>query len=95
MSQDLLDVAKGRAAMTYEQYVALLKCKAHELDGAEKSTGVVAPRASKPSTRLSVMVKAAEVAAAAEMVADMVVEVVAKAAAADTPLKTPRKLDSS
>ena len=39
MSQDLLDVAKGRAAMTYEQYIALLKCKAHELDGGEKSTG--------------------------------------------------------
>ena len=39
MSQDLLDVAKGRAAMTYEQYIALLKCKAHELDGAEKSNG--------------------------------------------------------
>ena len=39
MSQDLLDVAKGRAAMTYEQYVSLLKCKAHELDGAERSIG--------------------------------------------------------
>ena len=36
MSQDNLDVAKGRVAMTYEQYIALLKFKAHELDGAEK-----------------------------------------------------------
>ena len=25
--------------MTYEQYITLLKCKAHELDGAEKFSG--------------------------------------------------------
>ena len=38
MSQECLDVAKGRTPMTYNQYLALLKSRAHELDNSEKTS---------------------------------------------------------
>ena len=37
MSQER-DVTKGRAPMTYNQYLALLKSRDHELDNSEKTS---------------------------------------------------------
>ena len=39
MSQERLDIAKGHAPMTYNQYLALLKSRAQELDNSEKTSG--------------------------------------------------------
>ena len=39
MSQNLLDVAKGCEAMNYEQYVTLLKVKAHDLENSSENSG--------------------------------------------------------
>ena len=39
MSQELLDVAKGRDPMTYVQYISLLKTKAHEIDSQDPTPG--------------------------------------------------------
>ena len=36
-SQELLDIAKGRTPMTYDQYIQLLKSKAYEVDSREKA----------------------------------------------------------
>jgi hypothetical protein len=36
-SQELLDIAKGRTPMTYDQYLQLLKSKAYEVDSRDKS----------------------------------------------------------
>ena len=35
LSQERLDVAKGRAPVTFPQYVSLLKSRAHELDAVD------------------------------------------------------------
>ena len=39
MSQERLDIAKGLAPMMYNQYLALLKSRVHELDNSEKMSG--------------------------------------------------------
>ena len=39
MSQERLDIAKGRAPMMFPQYVSLLKSRAHELDAVEGKLG--------------------------------------------------------
>ena len=46
MSQECLDITKGCAPMMYNQYLALLKSQAHELDNSERRVKMLPPLSS-------------------------------------------------
>ena len=83
MTVERLDIAKGRAPMTFPQYISILKSRAHELDAEEGNSsrsGCPRYQSINQSERGGQKDMAGEVAAVVKaMVEDAVVEAVVTA----------------